>query len=56
MDSTQRKSLEAAGWQDGDAADFPEMNEAERQRLEARVEIAPARPRAANCPLPAADK
>ena len=40
MDSTKRKKLEAAGWKFGDAADFLEMDDAERQLLDARVAIA----------------
>jgi transcriptional regulator with XRE-family HTH domain len=32
--------LEAAGWQIGDAADFLEMSDEERQLLDARVELA----------------
>jgi predicted XRE-type DNA-binding protein len=40
MDLTKRKALEAAGWQMGDAADFLDMNDEERQLLDARVELA----------------
>jgi transcriptional regulator with XRE-family HTH domain len=40
MDAKKRKALEAAGWKFGDAADFLGMNDAERQILEARVELA----------------
>jgi hypothetical protein len=40
MDSAKRKKLEAAGWKTGDAADFLDMNEAERQVLDARVKLA----------------
>ncbi len=40
MDATKRKALEAAGWKIGDAADFLEMSDAERQLLDARVSIA----------------
>jgi predicted XRE-type DNA-binding protein len=40
VDSTKRKKLEAAGWKIGDAADFLEMNDAERQVLDARVKLA----------------
>jgi transcriptional regulator with XRE-family HTH domain len=40
MDSAKRKALEAAGWRFGDAADFLEMTDAERQLLDARVEAA----------------
>ncbi len=42
MDANKRKSLEAAGWRFGDAADFLEMSEEERQLLEARISIAVA--------------
>lgn len=34
------KSLEAAGWKVGDAADFLQLSGAERQLLDARVESA----------------
>lgn len=40
MHSTKRKSLTAAGWRIGDAADFLELSDEERQLLEARVQIA----------------
>jgi hypothetical protein len=40
VDSTKEKKLEAAGWKVGDAADFLEMNDAERQLLDARVRLA----------------
>lgn len=40
MDATKRKALEAAGWKSGDAADFLGMSDAERQLLDARVELA----------------
>jgi len=40
MDAAKRKALEAAGWKFGDAADFLEMSDGERQLLDARVEIA----------------
>jgi predicted XRE-type DNA-binding protein len=40
LDSTKRKALEAAGWKVGDAADFLNMNDDERQLLDARVELA----------------
>jgi transcriptional regulator with XRE-family HTH domain len=40
MDSRKQKALEAAGWRFGDAADFLEMTEDERQLLDARVEAA----------------
>jgi DNA-binding transcriptional regulator YiaG len=45
MDADKRKALEAAGWKFGDAADFLEMTDAERQLLDARVEMALAIPR-----------
>lgn len=40
MDSRKRKALEAAGWRFGDAADFLEMTDEERQMLDARIEAA----------------
>jgi ribosome-binding protein aMBF1 (putative translation factor) len=40
MDATKRKALQAAGWNIGDAADFLGMSAAERQLLDARVELA----------------
>jgi predicted XRE-type DNA-binding protein len=40
MEATKRKALEAAGWKVGDAADFLEMSEGERQWLDTRVELA----------------
>lgn len=40
MDAAKRKALQAAGWKIGDAADFLGMNDAERQLLDARVELA----------------
>ncbi|MGI8979698.1 MAG: XRE family transcriptional regulator [Pirellulaceae bacterium] len=40
MDAAKRKALQAAGWKIGDAADFLEMTDAERQLLDARVELA----------------
>src|SRR5207249_2491339 len=40
MDAAKRKALEAAGWRFGDAADFLEMTDEERQLLDARVEAA----------------
>lgn len=40
MDSKKRKALEAVGWRFGDAADFLEMPDEERQMLDARVEAA----------------
>lgn len=40
MDAAKRKALQAAGWKIGDAADFLAMSDAERQLLDARVELA----------------
>lgn len=40
METTKRKSLQAAGWKTGDAADFLEMSDEERQLLDARMELA----------------
>lgn len=40
MDATKRKAIEAAGWKVGDAADFLDMSDEERQLLDARVELA----------------
>jgi ribosome-binding protein aMBF1 (putative translation factor) len=40
MDSMKRKALEAAGWRFGDAAEFLEMTDSERQFLDARIEAA----------------
>jgi predicted XRE-type DNA-binding protein len=40
MDSAKRKKLEAEGWKLGDAADFLEMDDAERQVLDARITLA----------------
>jgi ribosome-binding protein aMBF1 (putative translation factor) len=42
MEATKRKALESAGWKIGDAADFLEMSDEERQLLDARVELAMA--------------
>ena len=42
MDVTKRKALESAGWKVGDAADFLEMSDEERQLLDLRVEVAQA--------------
>src|SRR5271154_6428907 len=42
MDARKQKALEAAGWRFGDAADFLEMTDEERQLLDARVEAAMA--------------
>lgn len=40
MQSAKRKALEAAGWRFGDAADFLQMTDEERQLLDARMEAA----------------
>jgi ribosome-binding protein aMBF1 (putative translation factor) len=40
MDTTKRNALRAAGWKIGDAADFLEMSDEERQLLDARVGLA----------------
>src|SRR5688500_11973713 len=40
MNSAKRAALEAAGWRFGDAADFLEMTNEERQLLDARVALA----------------
>jgi len=40
MKATKRKALESAGWKTGDAADFLEMSDEERQLLDTRVEFA----------------
>jgi len=40
MDATKRKVIEAAGWKVGDAADFLEMSDKERQWLDARAALA----------------
>lgn len=40
MDTAKRNALEAAGWKVGDAADFLEMSDDERQLLDTRVELA----------------
>lgn len=40
MNAAKRKALEAAGWKVGDAADFLEMSDEERQLLDARVALA----------------
>lgn len=42
MDAAKRKAIEAAGWKVGDAADFLEMSDEERQLLETRVALAKA--------------
>ena len=40
MDAEKRKAIEAVGWKVGDAADFLEMSEEERQLLDTRVALA----------------
>ena len=40
MQSEKRKTLEAVGWKFGDAADFLDMTEEERQMLDLRVDAA----------------
>jgi predicted XRE-type DNA-binding protein len=40
MDAKKREALEAAGWKVGDAADFLEMSDEDRQLLDARVQLA----------------
>ncbi len=45
MDAEKCKALEAAGWKFGDAADFLEMTDEERQLLDARVSMALAIPK-----------
>jgi len=40
MDAAKRKLIEAAGWKVGDAADFLEMSDEERQLLDTRVALA----------------
>ena len=40
MDSKKLNVIKAAGWKVGDAADFLEMNDEERQLLDVRVELA----------------
>jgi transcriptional regulator with XRE-family HTH domain len=42
MESAKRKALAAAGWRFGDAADFLQMTDEERQLLDARMEAAVA--------------
>ena len=37
MNTAKREALQVAGWKIGDAADFFEMNDIERQLLDARV-------------------
>lgn len=40
MDPAKRKAIGGAGWKVGDAADFLELSDEERQLLDARVELA----------------
>ena len=40
MDAAKRKAIEAVGWKVGDAADFLEMSDEERQLLDTRVALA----------------
>jgi predicted XRE-type DNA-binding protein len=40
MKPAKKRSLEAAGWKVGDAADFLDMDDQERQLLDARVKLA----------------
>ena len=42
MDAAKRKAIEAAGWRVGDAADFLEMSDEERQLLDTRMALAMA--------------
>jgi len=42
MDAAKRKAIEVAGWKVGDAADFLEMSDEERQLLDTRVALAMA--------------
>lgn len=42
METNKRKALVAAGWAVGDAEDFLEMSEVERQLLDARTQMAAA--------------
>ena len=39
MDASKREALEAAGWRFGDAADFLELTEEERQIVEFRLMV-----------------
>ena len=39
MDVSKRKSLESAGWKIGDAADFLEMSDNEKQLLDQRLDL-----------------
>lgn len=40
MDASKKRALETAGWKFGDAADFLEMSDEERQLLDTRIELA----------------
>jgi len=40
MDAAKRKAIESTGWKVGDAADFLEMSDEERQLLDTRVALA----------------
>ncbi len=40
LNADKQKKIEKAGWRIGDAADFLEMSDEERQLLDARVELA----------------
>lgn len=42
MDTAKRQAIEAAGWKVGDAADFLEMSDEERQLLDTRMALAVA--------------
>ena len=42
MNTAKRKALEGAGWKIGDAADFLQMTDEERQLLDTRVKVAQA--------------
>lgn len=42
MDAAKRNAIEAAGWKVGDAADFLEMSDEERQLLDTRIALAEA--------------
>jgi len=39
MEETKQKALESAGWQVGDAADFLEMSDEERQLLDTKIKL-----------------
>ncbi len=42
MENAKLKAIEASGWKVGDAADFLEMSDDERQLLDARMKLAQA--------------